>query len=97
MAVFVLLHPNSIGTVTLASKDIKDYPLLNSNIFSDETDLEMLYKGLEPVLKFNSTAAFRTLGLTVTLNEISECDNKFTRLSKEWWFCSFKQLAIPVS
>lgn len=94
---FVLLHPNSIGEVTLASKDIKDYPLLNSNIFSDKNDLEMLYKGLDSVLKFNSTDAFKKLGLTVTLNEISQCDNKFTRLSKEWWFCSFKQLAIPVS
>ena len=41
----VLARPKSRGTVTLPSKDYRDLPIVDINIYGDEADLELSVKG----------------------------------------------------
>ncbi|CAH1183170.1 unnamed protein product [Ceutorhynchus assimilis] len=90
-----LLHPLSEGSVTLNSRDPRDFPLIDPNYFSDPkgVDLELMYEGVKVALKLNETEAFKSLGLELISIPYPTCDSKFEKMSKPWWFCALKTLS----
>lgn len=94
-----LLHPKSRGTVTLRSKDPKDFPVIDPNYFSDPEgrDLENMYLGILAALQLNNTYAFKKLGAELLIIPFPNCDFKYEKLSKEWWYCALRSIATTVS
>ncbi|XP_066248950.1 glucose dehydrogenase [FAD, quinone]-like [Euwallacea similis] len=91
-----LCHPVSVGEVTLASSDPRDYPLINPNYLSNETDIEIIYQGIQTVLQLRNTTAFQELGAELHLMLIPGCDDDYKRESKDWWFCAIRHFASTV-
>lgn len=94
-----LLHPKSEGSVTLRSRNPRDFPVVNPNYFSDPEglDLEVMYKGVEVALKFNETETFKQLRAELYVIPYPNCDSKYEKLSKDWWYCAIKTLSSTVS
>jgi choline dehydrogenase-like flavoprotein len=57
----VLLHPESRGTVRLASADSAAAPLINPNYLSAQNDVKSLVLGLRAVLRLTQTAALGSI------------------------------------
>ncbi len=53
-----LLRPKSRGSITLASSDPKDAPLIDPNFLAENEDLELLVKGLQYALDVLESNAF---------------------------------------
>ncbi|KAL1491046.1 hypothetical protein ABEB36_011702 [Hypothenemus hampei] len=90
-----LLHPKSEGRVTLHSRDPRDFPIIDPNYFSDPEgiDLENMYKGVQIALKFNETETFKKLHAKLLVVPYPNCDEKYEKLSKNWWYCALKTLS----
>jgi choline dehydrogenase-like flavoprotein len=53
----VLLQPHSRGTISLASTDAADAPLIDAGYFTDERDLQTMYDGMLFAQKLTETSA----------------------------------------
>ncbi|ERL95395.1 hypothetical protein D910_12659 [Dendroctonus ponderosae] len=92
--ILYFLRPKSVGKVTLASADPRDFPLINPNFFSHPDDLETLYKAVEIAKNLENTTAFQRLGVQPIVLDLPDCDENYEKLSKDWWICSMKYLTI---
>lgn len=94
----ILLHPLSVGTFRLASKDPYVYPLINPNWFSDENnyDLETVYNIITFIRdRIANTNAFRSINATMTRLNLTACsDLEFD--SREYWYCNIRQLSLNI-
>ncbi len=54
-----LLRPKSKGKITLASGDIKDYPVIDPNYLADEHDVKTLVEGFKIVVRMAESSAFK--------------------------------------
>lgn len=89
------MQPKSVGNVTLQSADPRDFPLINPNYYSNPTDLEIFYKGLQAVEPLINTTAFKRLGVEPLFITLPGC-NKYQKSSKEWWYCNFQHTSYAV-
>lgn len=94
-----LLHPKSRGTVTLQSKDPRDFPLIDPNYFSDleGSDIENMYLGVLAALELGHTEAFKKLNLELLVIPFPDCDYTYEQLSKAWWYCALRSISTTVS
>lgn len=92
--VVALLHPLSLGELTLASADPRDYPLINPNFMSEKGDFDTIYQGIKFVLSLNQTDALKDIQLDIT--SIPACD-EHDYFSDDWWYCYAQQTSISVS
>lgn len=93
----VLLHPHSTGTVRLQSSDPYEYPLIDFRLLSDpeEHDIATIYEGIKKVLEFTNTEAFRKKNVRFLPPKLSACKD-FEFLSKEYWYCSIRQITMHI-
>ena len=95
----VLLHPKSIGSVKLKSKDPLDFPEINTNYLSDieDYDIETMYRGIQYLLNLNNTESFKNYQATLALPALPPCDDMYKKYSKDWWYCSIRTTSTTVS
>ncbi|XP_050309141.1 glucose dehydrogenase [FAD, quinone]-like [Anthonomus grandis grandis] len=91
-----LLQPKSIGQITLKSADPKDFPLIDTNFFSDPEDLETMYNGIEKILELQNTETFKKMGVKLIRNSSPSCDGLYETFSKEWWICDLQYVGTTV-
>lgn len=87
------LNQKSVGTLRLKSSDPFEYPLIDLNLLSDKDnhDIEILYQGIQAVLRLTETTAFRGLNVSLALDRFPGCD-AFRRLSREYWYCYIRRM-----
>ncbi|XP_075973569.1 ecdysone oxidase-like [Anticarsia gemmatalis] len=81
-----LLHPHSVGNISLNTNDPKDFPLIYSNYFSDPRDLELLLSGIEKLLEILNTTFFKSVKGFLGRIKWPECD-KFKVGSRDYLKC----------
>lgn len=88
-----VLHPKSMGTLTLKSASPFDYPLIDPNVFSDKhnSDLETLYQGVLLILKLLETKAFKSMNVRLALKQFPGCEHT-EAMSREYWYCYFRRV-----
>lgn len=89
----VLLHPKSRGTVRLQSNSPLDFPLIDSNYFSDpeESDLNTLAAAFRDILQMAQTNTVESLGGQVVDRQIPGCED-FIFGTDEYIKCLAKHL-----
>uniref|UniRef100_UPI00193A52E3 glucose dehydrogenase [FAD, quinone]-like isoform X1 n=1 Tax=Styela clava TaxID=7725 RepID=UPI00193A52E3 len=84
----MLLHPKSKGKITLRSKDIQDYPVINPNYLEHGDDLQVLKEAYRLMEKFEMTAAFQKAGARVMMPSICNVtENKYAPRSDRFYNC----------
>ncbi|XP_045480485.1 glucose dehydrogenase [FAD, quinone]-like [Harmonia axyridis] len=89
----VLLHPKSIGEITLRSTNPLDFPDINTNFFTDseDKDIDTMYRGIRHALEILETDAFKRLNATPITKELNVC-REYEYNSKDYWYCAIRHL-----
>ncbi|KAK9871031.1 hypothetical protein WA026_009989 [Henosepilachna vigintioctopunctata] len=87
-----LLHPQSIGNITLKSNNPSDFPNINLGIFDKDADIEILYEGIQKVKEIRNTKTIKMLNHSLIKYDF--CD-EYEYDSKDYWYCALKHLAKP--
>lgn len=85
-----IYHLQSRGTFKLKSADPYEYPLIDSNLLSDDGDVEILYEAFMFVMKLIDSEPFRKLNVTLAPTEAGAC-NHTEPMSKEYWICYLRR------
>lgn len=90
-----MLHPRSRGSIKLRSSNPFEYPLIDPNLLSDEDDhdIDLFYEGIQKLLGLLETKAFKEWNAQIVPPELPACEG-YEFLSKEFWYCLIKQLAM---
>lgn len=97
-AINVLLQkPKSVGQISLQSSDPRDFPLIDTNFFADDLDVDTMYKGIKAILAVLDTEGFQRLNITQIVLDQPDCDDVYEQLTEDWWKCSLKHIAFCVS
>lgn len=93
----MLMHPKSRGRLWLKTSDPLDYPLIDSNLYSDAADDDMaeMLSGVRDIFEMAKTAAFRGVGSEYLGEPVPACAG-LERLSDEYWRCTIKQYTYPI-
>ncbi|KAL1505734.1 hypothetical protein ABEB36_005229 [Hypothenemus hampei] len=89
----ILLHPKSVGTVRLQTKDPFDQPLIDPQYLSHKEDVNVLIKGIEIIKALVETKEFRSIGAKFNKEIFPGCENHPFD-SKEYWECYIRHLTI---
>ncbi|XP_041971832.1 glucose dehydrogenase [FAD, quinone]-like [Aricia agestis] len=87
-----LLQPQSIGEILVRNDKS---PVIKSNYFDNDNDLETLLKSIDFVKKLEKTKAFRELGIEIVQIEIPDCNN-FKFDSHDYWECYIKHMTTTI-
>ncbi|KAK2156357.1 hypothetical protein LSH36_215g00002 [Paralvinella palmiformis] len=68
-----LLHPESHGTITLASSDPSDKPVINPNFLDNPHDVTVLVEGIKLQLQLQNTETFRNIGVAPRRGSLAGC------------------------
>lgn len=92
----ILLHPRSIGSVKLKTKDPLDFPLLDSNFYSDKKDHDMkeMLAIIKDIFKISKTPAFQGIDSQYVSDPLPAC-LEYKHLSDDYWKCALKQMTYP--
>ncbi|KAK9871027.1 hypothetical protein WA026_009985 [Henosepilachna vigintioctopunctata] len=88
--VVLLLHPQSVGSLKLKSKDPRDFPLIDVGIFSAPEDLEMFYKATKFFELFEELKYPQRMNFTMLTFDFC---NEFKKNSKEYWYCAIQNIS----
>ncbi|KAF2903352.1 hypothetical protein ILUMI_02833, partial [Ignelater luminosus] len=88
-----LLHPKSIGTIKLKTRDPLDFPLLDCNFYGDENgeDIKDMLSAIKNVFRISETSAFQSIDSKYVSDPLPAC-KKYKHLSDDYWMCALKQL-----
>ena len=95
MTAVSITHPKSKGTLTLRSTDPFDYPILDPQYLSDQTDIDTFIAAIRLWEQFIETPTMQGLGAKVDHAKISFCSHHEFR-SDAYWECVTRHLAVTV-
>jgi len=86
VALPIILHPNSKGSITLKTTDPFDNPNIDPNYFADEDDMEMLIEATRKTMDVLKTKPFTDIDVNYNSMDIKAC--KHTQfLSDDYFRC----------
>ncbi|KAH9499666.1 hypothetical protein Btru_074377 [Bulinus truncatus] len=91
----VTMRPSSRGFIKLRSIDPFDDPLILPNYYVNDTDAEIIYKGLEICRNLTMTKTFKRLGSYSLRKAIKSC-SKYKLDTKDYWMCAIKSQPLTV-
>lgn len=93
----IYLRPKSKGKVTLKSNNPFDYPLIDSNAFSDTSghDLKAMVKSIKIALRLKETEAFKKINVTLARVDLPSCSS-FEYASDNYWRCYLKEMSFNI-
>ncbi|XP_015109256.1 glucose dehydrogenase [FAD, quinone] [Diachasma alloeum] len=83
----VNIHPESRGTITLASANGLDHPIIWSNDLGEPRDVDVLVAGLHVLLKMANSNAMKSVGLEVVDSPVPQC-SQYEYLTDEYFRCA---------
>lgn len=92
---FNLLHPKSMGTITLNTSDPRDYPLIYANYFNDTRDLKATVDGIKMLTRIVKTRYFKSINGFLGRMSWPECDN-FKLDSDDYWRCICINMVVTI-
>ncbi|KAJ3644467.1 hypothetical protein Zmor_022194 [Zophobas morio] len=89
--------PQSVGTIRLKSTNPYDYPIINTNFLSDgeNKDINILFEGVELVLRFLDTKYFKAMNATLRGGPLRAC-SQHKYLSEGYWYCALRQVTTTI-
>lgn len=85
-----LVRPRSRGSVTLASNNPLQHPVVDMNFFDHPDDMKIMIRGIRMAFKLGDTQAFRELGARRGTRMLRPCrHHKFD--SDAYWECYVRQ------
>ncbi|KAF2881878.1 hypothetical protein ILUMI_24294 [Ignelater luminosus] len=93
----VLLHPKSKGTIRLKTKDPLDYPVLDSNLYSDSNgdDMEEMLVIIDDIFKISRTPAFQIIDSKYMSGSLPAC-SQYKHPSRQYFKCALRQITYPI-
>ncbi|KAJ8958509.1 hypothetical protein NQ318_002303, partial [Aromia moschata] len=93
----VLLHPKSIGSIELRSRNPHDQPLIKPDYFSDpeNEDIRTMIAGIREIQKLTNTTAFKIRGADLNELAVPGCAD-FAFDSDGYWECSLRSMAYTI-
>lgn len=92
----MLLRPESIGTIRLASTDPYVAPIIDPKYFSSEQDLKVLIEGTKIALVLGTkTEAFQKLGSKLYNATFPGCE-KHEMMTDEYWGCLIQHYSTTI-
>lgn len=85
--IFNLLHPYSMGNVSLSTSNAKDHPLIYANYFKDNRDLDATVTGIKMLTQIVNTEYFKSIGGYLGRMAWPACDG-FELDSDDYWRCT---------
>lgn len=86
LALLLLSHPRSRGTVNITSNSYKEAPKIDANYFAEEDDVQIMLGALDYITKFANTPALKERQGEIVHLPLDECDqNEFQ--SEAYWRC----------
>ncbi|XP_047482501.1 glucose dehydrogenase [FAD, quinone]-like [Penaeus chinensis] len=88
-----LMRPSSRGSVTLRSRDPRDYPYIDSNFLSHPDDLRILVNGIKFALAIGNTTSMKNaLGARFHDKHLPGCENIYYG-TDDYWACYVQHMA----
>ncbi|XP_053407927.1 glucose dehydrogenase [FAD, quinone]-like [Mercenaria mercenaria] len=88
-----LTRPKSTGRITLMSKDPFDYPKIDSDFLTEQTDVETFIGGIRIWEKLTETKTFLELGVDINQMQKKFCSSHQFR-SDEYWECVVRHVGL---
>lgn len=88
-------RPRSKGTVRLRSRDPFDYPVIDPQFLTEETDIKKFIAGIRIWEKIMETQTMRSLGVRIEQMKLSSCSQHQFR-SDDYWDCFVRHVAFPM-
>ncbi|KAB0790101.1 hypothetical protein PPYR_15578, partial [Photinus pyralis] len=92
----VVLHPKSLGSLTLNSSDPFIYPVIDPKFLSDTDgeDRKTMLLGISYSLNLLNTVAFKGIDAKLVPVHLPQCKN-YAYFSSEYWNCHINHLSGP--
>ncbi|XP_023237897.1 glucose dehydrogenase [FAD, quinone]-like [Centruroides sculpturatus] len=89
----LLMRPESVGTVKLASTDPREYPLINPNYYHKPQDIKVVVEGMKACLAISSSESMRKFGARPFRQLFPACRG-YTPYSDEYLECLARSFTL---
>lgn len=91
----ILLHPKSIGSMRLKSKDFNDPLLIDPNYFAIQEDIEKLISGIRIIQKLLETPSMKKFNAELIPKSFPGCESHSFD-SNEYWECYLRHMTLTM-